>query len=121
MPEEKIPTLEEITKYVQSEEKKGHICLAVEDYCDSYSLSEFLDQPIEGLLYDLDLLPEQVLSCCRSNRRLIWEYALYLTIKELKEKYDSFHSLDVRKELSDECKICDIMPGECWNCKYSNK
>ncbi len=121
MSEEKIPSLEEIAKFIQEEENKGNICLTFEEYVDSYSLDEFLNQPIVGILYDLDLLPEQVLSCCKSNHRLIWEYGLYVTIKKLKELYDSYRSLDVRKELSGECKTCDLMPGDCWNCKYRNK
>jgi len=72
---------------ILEEAEKGNVVFRTfEGYAVS-SLDEFIAQPLDGLLYDLNRLPEVVLSLIE-DPKWVNDYAVYLVIKRLKEKLD---------------------------------
>jgi hypothetical protein len=51
------------------------------------NLEEFIKQPIEGILYDLNRLPEVIMTFI-DDPKWVNDYAVYLVIKRLKELLD---------------------------------
>lgn len=78
--EEKIQNL---VNLVLSEEKKGNVVLSTFEGLAIANLSDLVDkQPIEGILYDLNRLPETVLTFI-NDPKWVNDYAVSLVIKKL--------------------------------------
>jgi hypothetical protein len=57
----------------------------------SANIDEFIKQPLDGILYDLNRLPEVVLTFI-DDPKWVNDYAVYLVIKRLKEKLDELEN-----------------------------
>jgi len=73
---------------VTEQEKKGNVVFLTFDGPMSAKLDEFVEQRIEGLLYDLNRLPEVVFTYM-DDPKWVNDYAVYLVIKKLKELLDA--------------------------------
>ena len=80
-------TKEELRDRILEEEKKGNIVFWAIDELAIANLDEFITQPVEGILYDLNRLPEVVLTFI-DDRKWINDYAVYLVIQKLKNELD---------------------------------
>jgi len=96
--EEKEKNLENL---IRRQEKKGRVVILNmtpdgHSFC-SYNLEEFISQPTEGLLYDLNRLPEVIMTYI-DDPKWVTDYAVYLVIKKLKECWDKNQASDSHKE-----------------------
>ena len=82
---------EELRDKILAEEKKGNIVFWAIDELAVANLDNFITQPVEGILYDLNRLPEVVLTFI-DDRKWINDYAVYLVIKRLKEELEKERS-----------------------------
>lgn len=73
--------------YVLEESKKGNVVFAVLDDYMVAPLDEFIAQPADGILYDLNRLPEVVLTFI-DDRKWVYDYAVSMVIRRLREKLD---------------------------------
>jgi hypothetical protein len=84
---------------IQEQENKGNIFFAGIEIMSS-SLDEFIKQPVEGILYDLnrDKVTTISLADTNDNMRLRWinDYAVAVVIEKLKSETDKY-----RKALED--------------------
>ena len=78
-------TKEELKSKILEEYEKGNIVLATGDGLAVYNLEEFIKQPTEGMLYDLNRLPEVTLSFL-NDPKWINDYAVAVVISNLKRK-----------------------------------
>ena len=77
----------ELQEMILEEAAQGNVVFStIEGYAVS-GLDEFIAQPIDGLLYDLNRSPEVVLTFI-DDPKWVNDYAVYLVIKRLKEKLD---------------------------------
>jgi len=79
---------EKLKNAIFEEEKKGN--LVYTEFDGSFTVANvesFIKQPTDGLLYDLNRLPE-VVSTFLDDPKWVNDYAVYLVIKKLKEYYD---------------------------------
>ena len=79
-----MSTGEEIKKLVLECEKKNEIVFMTIEGFASMDIDDFLKQPIEGILYDLNRLPEVVVGFL-DDPKWVNDYAVYLVIKKLYE------------------------------------
>jgi hypothetical protein len=77
----------ELQDKILEESKKGNVVFATFDGLMSAPLDEFLKQPTEGILYDLNRDAATVLSSL-DNPKWINDFAVGLVIGKLKEYYD---------------------------------
>lgn len=71
---------------------KGKVVVATIGGVASMPLDDFISQPTDGLLYDLNRLPEVVMTFVEDESygmKWVNDYAVYLVIKRLKEKLDA--------------------------------
>jgi hypothetical protein len=75
-----MSNLEIVEKYAS----EGKVCIiGIEDTPMVVDVKEFIKQPLEGLLYDLNRLPEVIKTFAETDQKWINDYAVYMTIKEL--------------------------------------
>ena len=72
---------------VLEEAKKGNVVFMGLEGPMAANLKKFVEQPTAGLLYDLNRLPEVVLTFI-DDPKWVNDYAVSLTITELKEQLD---------------------------------
>ena len=84
-------TKEELRDKILEEEKKGNIVFWAIDELAIANLDNFITQPIEGILYDLNRLPEVVWTFI-DDPKWINDYAVYQVIKRLKEELEKERS-----------------------------
>jgi len=78
---------------ILGEARKGNICyFPTPDECVVTNLKEFIKQPIDGILWDINRTPETILTFI-DDPKWVNDYAVYLTIKALKEKIDKLEAL----------------------------
>ena len=77
-------TKSELQEIVLEEEKKGNVVFWAIDTLRSVPIDEFISQPTDGLLYDLNRGPEVVLTFIE-DPKWVNDYAVSLVIKRLKE------------------------------------
>ena len=75
---------ENLKNFVLENEKENRIVFLGFGGLMSADIDEFLKQPLEGILYDLNRLPEVVLTFI-DDPKWVNDYAVYLVIKKLKE------------------------------------
>lgn len=68
--------------------KKDKIIFFGSDGYMAADIDEFIKQPLGGMLYDLNRLPEVILTFV-DDPKWVNDYACYLVIKRLKEFYDA--------------------------------
>ena len=79
---------EQIENLIIESERAGNVVTLQLGTLVSSGLDEFISQPTDGLLYDLNRSPETILTL-KSGRGWINDYAVYLVIKRLKEMVDA--------------------------------
>ena len=82
-----MSTGEEIKKLVLECEKKNEIVFMTIEGFASMDIDDFLKQPIEGILYDLNRLPEVVFGYL-DDPKWVNDYAMIQIIRELKRQLD---------------------------------
>ena len=72
---------------VNTEVKKGNIVFMTVEGLASANVDEFIKQPIEGILYDLNR-DEAVVTSFIEDPKWVNDYAVCKVIRKLKEHYD---------------------------------
>jgi hypothetical protein len=87
----------ETLKLIQNEEKNGNIVFASDGGIMSVSIAEFIKQPAEGILYDLNRDPVTTITMADSNsvmgQRWVNDYAVAGVIKALKAEIDRLSAI----------------------------
>jgi hypothetical protein len=79
--------MENIVNLVQQAEAKGNIIVAGFEGLMEMNLDEFIKQPTEGILYDLNRDKATVLTFIQ-DKKWVNDYAVGLVIAKLKEKLE---------------------------------
>ena len=74
----------ELKDFILEQEKEGKIVVQTIDGLASMNLDDFINQPAEGILYDLNRNREIVLTYI-NDPKWVNDYAVGLVIKKLKE------------------------------------
>jgi len=74
-------------KLVLQNAKKGNVVIMTFEGAAAVNLKKFVEQPTEGLLYDLNRLPEVVLTFI-DDPKWVNDYAVSLVITELKSQLE---------------------------------
>jgi hypothetical protein len=74
----------ELKDFILEKEKEGKIVVQTVDGLATMNLADFIDQPTEGLLYDLNRNRETILTYI-NDPKWVNDYAVALVIKKLKE------------------------------------
>jgi hypothetical protein len=85
MPKTKITEFESFRDLVLKEYEKGNIVFANVEGYEYISLKEFVEQPTDGLLYDLNR-SEAVVLAFIEDQKWINDYAVCKVIRELKRQ-----------------------------------
>jgi hypothetical protein len=80
-------TLEALKKEIFDSAKEGYLVLKTPFGFCKVPINEFIKQSVDGILYDLNRLPE-VVSTFLDDPKWVNDYAVALTIKALREKVD---------------------------------
>ena len=80
--------IEELKECILSEAQKGNVVFKSAEGLMAAPLDGFINQGIDGLLYDLNRLPETTLTLV-DDPKWVNDYAVYLVIKRLKERLDA--------------------------------
>jgi hypothetical protein len=83
----RISAMKSLAELVQAEEQKGNIVVAGFEGLMSMNLEEFIKQPTEGMLYDLNRDKATVLTFIE-DKKWVNDYAVGLVIAKLKEKLE---------------------------------
>ena len=91
-----MKTKEEIKDLLLEEEKKGNIVFNTFEGLMSMKLDDIIDQPTEGLLYDLNRDKATIFSNMGTDNYNKWinDYAVALVITRLKEHYFRLKGLE---------------------------
>ena len=76
--------MNEIKNFIETEEKNNRIVFRSIEGLISVDIDEFIKQPLDGILYDLNRLPEVVVGFL-DDPKWVNDYAVYLVIKKLYE------------------------------------
>ena len=87
LPAEVKPELKEIKEQVLEQYKNGNIVVAGFEGLEVYSLKEFMDQPVDGMLYDLNRNEAVVLTFI-NDPKWVNDFAVCKVIRELKRQLD---------------------------------
>ena len=82
---EKLPDMEEIKDLILAEYEKGNVVVSTFDGLKVCELHDLLDQPAEGLLYDLNRDTGTILTCL-NDPKWVNDFALSRVVIALKEK-----------------------------------
>jgi hypothetical protein len=92
----------ETLKLIQNVEKQGNIVFAGFNGIMSTSIAEFIKQPAEGILYDLNRDPVTTITLADQNsvmgQRWVNDYAVAGVIKALKAEIDRISAIIEQKE-----------------------
>lgn len=91
--------LEKKKIFIRWEESKGNLVYYSGDQGFVRSIDRFIKQPLEGMLYDLNRLPEVVMTFI-DDPKWVNDYAVYLVIKKLKEHYDNVNGMTILTEVA---------------------
>jgi len=83
--------MEEIKEIILSQYKNGNIVFAGSEGLQAMSLLEFIKQPVEGMLYDLNRCETVVLTFL-PDPKWVNDYAVSQVIRALKNKIDELES-----------------------------
>lgn len=84
---------ESFRDYVVEESKKGNVVFASLDDYGVAPLDEFIKQPADGILYDLNRLPEVVLTFI-DDPKWVNDFAVYQVIKRLRELVSEWQPIE---------------------------
>lgn len=110
---------------IRSEFAKGNIVFAgVNELIVAADLNKFLNQPIDGLLYDLNRSEEVILTNIKDNPKWVNDFAVCKVIRTLHERLRSTDDsiwVDIEKDLFDAGLACidAVDLTNKWKHKYS--
>lgn len=122
-----IKSKAELIKLLVEEKRKGNIVLTtLGKSLGTMPVSKFIKQPIDGILYDLNLLEEVASVRFETIEEHIQQYATTFTLRELKAKISSleeenerykkaFNSIPLHLLCKKKNKECDL--DHCERCK----
>ena len=84
---------EELSAYVLEESRKGNVVFNTGEGLAVAPLDEFVKQPAEGILYDLNRAPEVVLTFI-GDPKWINDFAVSMVIRRLRDKVDNLMKMD---------------------------
>lgn len=87
MSKEKTP--KEWLDKIEEERKKGNVCFLTYEGLMGMAIEDFIQQPADGILYDLNRLPEVVAAFINDDIKWVNDYAVGVIIKYLKNQTDS--------------------------------
>lgn len=85
-------TPQEWLEKINDERKKGNVCFMTLEGLASQSLENIVQQPAEGILYDLNRLPEVVATWIESDKKWVNDYAVGDVITYLKNQNDAMRA-----------------------------
>ncbi len=77
-----------MTDKILQEYKNGNVVVATFDGIQSMALSEFIKQPVDGMLYDLNRNEAVILTFVDKDPKWINDYALTQVVRALKLKIE---------------------------------
>jgi len=78
---------QELKELILAKAKEGKVVFATFEGLIAADLNEFIKQPADGILYDLNRLPEVVLTFL-DDPKWVNDFAVSLVIRKLKEELD---------------------------------
>jgi hypothetical protein len=78
---------QELKELILAKAKEGKVVFATFEGLMAADLNEFIKQPADGILYDLNRLPEVVLTFL-DDPKWVNDFAVSLVIRKLKEELD---------------------------------
>ena len=91
---------EKTKKLVLEKRKEGKLVVATYEGFMSIDIKEFIKQPVDGILYDLNRLEETALTFI-DDLKWVNDFAVALTIRELYKQHQQL------KKIISECPECD--------------
>ncbi len=88
--------MKELKDIILEHSEKGNIVISDIEGLRAYNLGDFIDQPIDGLLYDLNRSEEVVLTFI-DDKKWVNDFAVCKVIRALKSKIE-----DLENELEDK-------------------
>lgn len=94
---------EDILGKIMEAQKDGKVCFATCDGIMTQDVYKFLEQPVDGILYDLNRDKATTITLARSadsfiGRRWINDLAVAFVIRKLKEELDKYKNQNVCKD-----------------------
>jgi hypothetical protein len=93
---------EPIKNVILREYKEGNIVFLTPEGIARVNFEEFIKQPVDGMLYDLNRNEATILTFI-DDRKWINDYAMCKVVRKLKEKFDGASSNSVSLEFFNEC------------------
>ena len=84
--------MENVKQLVLNESKKGNVVIATPDGITGVKLDDLINQPVEGILYDLNR-NESVILTFIDDVKWINDYACAQVIRALKAKVDALENV----------------------------
>lgn len=78
--------IEKLKDLIRDKAKEGKVVFYTVEGLAVADIDKLINQPIDGLLYDLNRLPEVIMS--NFGKRSVNDYAMMLILKRLKEMAD---------------------------------
>lgn len=79
-------SIEKLKDLIRDKGKEGKVVFYTVEGLAVADIDELIKQPIDGLLYDLNRLPEVIMS--NFDKRSVNDYAMMMVLKRLKEMVD---------------------------------
>lgn len=99
--------MEEIKNKILEEYKKGNIVVAGIEGLQGMPISEFIKQPVEGMLYDLNR-NEAIVLTFLPDPKWINDYAVAQVIRALKNRIDELEGVSKIDFLDTKIDDCDL-------------
>lgn len=102
-----VADYEKFQDFVLEESGKGNVVFMGVEGPMVAPLDEFIKQPIEGILYDLNRLPEVVLTFIH-DPKWVNDFAVYMVIKRLREQCTALESTAKERDAEIEKLIDEV-------------
>lgn len=90
METKELEQIKEIKKLLWDKKKEGRVCINTIEGVLSYPLKEFVKQPVDGILYDLNRDEATCMAFIHKDISWLNNFACAMVIKELKEQIDKY-------------------------------
>jgi len=91
---------EELKNKILKEYENGNIVLATMEGLSVAKIDDFIKQSTTGILYDLNRLPEVVLSFL-DDPKWVNDYAVAMVISKLKARISELEKMEISKDIMD--------------------
>jgi len=100
---------EKLEDLILAEYKKGNIVVSTSEGLQKTNLKEFIKQPVEGLLYDLNRNFATILTFI-DDPKWVNDYALSSVVVELKRQLDDVSSDNDLLDFAEYCRSTGFLP-----------